>query len=243
MAKEKRPEPRGVRSIGTVDLVIVLAVIGIILTAGGWVFIELGRRIDAVDDSIGERMQESDASIVRQIEALELSLNRRIDDLGLSLNTRIGDLSVSVSGRIDDLNVSLNQRITGLHEPVTHVPFPPPEMLPPEKMLEMLKEELLTAEPGDETFEVPAGDYVVIPVQFGLGEAVEVEWKAVGPPEENSVDFYLLDREGYLYRYNRAAEYDSTWVSDDDAVYYLYFSNTFDLFKPKILWIRLIGLD
>jgi hypothetical protein len=179
------------------------------------------------------------------------SLDTRIDDLNTSLNTRITGLDTSLNKRIDDLNTSLNKRIDDLIRlgsgpggggggAGVSTPFPVAGKLPKEKLKEISKPTLLAAEPGEEVLMVPAGDYVVLPLQFKLGESATIEWQVIGAPKENLIDFYLLDEEGNVYRFSRADEYSFTWMSPTDAVFYLYFSNIFEPTKPKNLWVRLV---
>jgi hypothetical protein len=181
-------------------------------------------------------------------------LNSNIDTKFTSLDTRITDLNTSLDTRITDLNTSLNTRITDLNRRIADlmgagavgggggaaIPFPVAAKLPEEKIKEISKSALLSAEPGEEVLMVPAGDYVVLPLQFKFGESATIEWQVIGATKENFIDFYLLDEEGYIYRFGRADKYSSPWISPYDAVFYLYFSNIFEPAKPKNLWVRLV---
>ena len=160
--------------------------------------------------------------------------------LNSNMNNRMGDLKTFLETRMDDLNTSLNARIDNLPRSVTVAPFPVAAKLPREKLKEIQKSELLTAEPGEKIITVEAGDYVVLPLLFELGELATIEWQAVGVPEQNLVDFYLLDEAGNVYRFDRTAKYSTTWMSPNDATFYLYFSNVFEPTQPKELWFRLV---
>lgn len=221
----------------------VLSVVATITTLTRPMLDQVGKRIDALDTSMDRRIIDLKESVTTQIQKSEDYLNGRIDDIDASLNQRIDDNGQFLITRVDQLNVSVNERINTLQNPVPHAPFPEPAMLPPDKLLEISKQELLAAEPGEEAFTVPAGDYVVLPISFRLGETTVVQWQTLGEGEEDDVDFYLLSAEGYLHRYTRDSEYDSPWVSPNDAPFYFYFTNTFDPSKPKTLWIRLVEGD
>jgi hypothetical protein len=143
------------------------------------------------------------AGIIITVAALGFTLlNSNVEGKFTSLDTRITDLNTSLNTRITDLN----RRIADLmgigvvgDGGGAGIPFPVAGKLPEEKIKEISKSALLSAEPGEEVLMVPAGDYVVLPLQFKFGESATIEWQVISATKENLIDFYLLDEEGYIY--------------------------------------------